>query len=65
MEITKKVYEKLATSIKILKNDLKGTIFIDLKKSKTPDPNRLVLNREHRMNVKRDDYVIYSTWKKK
>lgn len=41
-------------------NKKMGTIFINLEKSKVPDPNRLVLNLEYKTNVKRSDCMIKS-----
>ena len=66
-EITKKVYDNIMNSKQIsYKMD---TIFINLN-SKTFDPDRLLLNFSHKINLKRSVKVvallnlsIYYTWK--
>ena len=68
-EITKKVYNKILNSLKLLNRV--DTIFMNSKNNKTSDPHRLLLNLIDKIELRRKDkYVtcisklsIYYTWK--
>ena len=68
-EITKKVYNKILNSLKLLNR--MDTIFMNSKNNKTSDPHRLLLKLIDKIELRRkDEYVtymsklsIYYTWK--
>ena len=67
-EITKKVFNNIMNSIKLLNR--MDTIFMNSVNSKTSNPHRLLLNLLDKINLKRSDvYValsnlsVYYTWK--
>ena len=67
-EITKKIYNNITNSTKLLNK--MNAIFMNSENSKTSDPHRLLLNLADKINLKRSDkhvalsnLSIYYTWK--